>query len=435
MKLLGYRASHTPGFLALKLCPNFLTFLEKPPLLIAVTGTNGKTTTSNLLAGLFRQLGLEVVNNDFGSNIKEGIITSLLEASSFFGRSKVQHCILEIDERTSRIIFPELVPDYLIVTNIFRESYLRNAHGEFIFNLLNEHIPVSTKLLLNCDDPLVFQLSPNNERIFFSIDKLKEEVHQEKGLINDLPLCPQCNYPLDYKFRRYHHLGKVSCPSCDFTNPQTQYLLVDDRDGFHIKNRGIVESYPLLGENILDHYAQLSALSLMRELGFGQKELTRAFLELEIIKSRKDIRKIGQKTIYKMLAKGMNPVAISRAISIVTSWEGEKAIILLNDTSKKRKSHEENTAWIYDTDFEILNRDDVKQILIGGYRAQDYLLRLTFAGIPKEKITIREEKQELAELVNPQVDLVAILHELYSEDVAQKIAAKLIERFEADSVS
>ena len=62
-------------------------------------------------------------------------------------------------------------------------------------------------------------------------------------------------------------------------------------------------------------------------------------------------------------------------------------------------------------------------------------MRLTFAGIPKEKITIREEKQELAELVKPQGDLVAILHELYSEDVAQKIAAKLRERFEADSVS
>lgn len=433
MNLLGYRASHTPGVIALKLCPDFLSFLEKPPLLIAVTGTNGKTTTANMLADIYRGLGQEVVNNGFGSNIKEGVITSLLDATNFFGSSKVDTAILEVDERASRIIFPEMAPDYLIVTNLFRESYLRNAHGEFIFRVLDDHIPSSTRLILNSDDPLSFRLGKDNEKIFYSIDQLEGEVSEEKGLINDLPICPDCHSPLDYDFRRYHHIGRLSCQNCGFENPQALYKLVDDKESFVLESRGKKEEYPLIGDNVLNHYAQLAALALLRELGYKKEDLALALQDLEVIKSRKDVRKVGGKTLYKMLAKGMNPVAISRALSIIIEEEGSKAVILLNDTSEKDKSHEENTAWLYDTDFELLKSDDIKQILVGGYRAQDYLMRLVFAGIDREKIYIKEEKTELLELIDPQVDFVGILYELYSEEIAENITNQLSQKFQEES--
>ena len=49
IKLLGRNASHNPGVIALKICPNFMDQAPKTPLVICVTGTNGKTTVSNLL--------------------------------------------------------------------------------------------------------------------------------------------------------------------------------------------------------------------------------------------------------------------------------------------------------------------------------------------------------------------------------------------------
>ena len=86
MKLVGLNATHFPGQLAKRLCPDFLARLEKPEKIIGITGTNGKTTISNLLADLARHFGLDFAHNAYGSNLEEGIITSLLEASSFFGK-------------------------------------------------------------------------------------------------------------------------------------------------------------------------------------------------------------------------------------------------------------------------------------------------------------------------------------------------------------
>ena len=49
IRLLGRNASHNPGVIALKICPSFMALAPKAPLVICVTGTNGKTTVSNLL--------------------------------------------------------------------------------------------------------------------------------------------------------------------------------------------------------------------------------------------------------------------------------------------------------------------------------------------------------------------------------------------------
>ncbi|HZK10670.1 MAG TPA: MurT ligase domain-containing protein, partial [Clostridia bacterium] len=372
LKLTGHKATHTPGAVALRLCPDFLIHLSKPKTLIAITGTNGKTTTANLIADLYTNLGIPFAHNSYGSNIKEGVVTTLLDASSFFGGPKLNLCILEVDERASRIIFGELPPDYLLVTNLFRESYLRNAHGEFIFRVLQEHIPENTHLILNSDDLISSRLGGNNPRTYYSIAQLAHEKSQGGSLIEDVPLCPLCHQPMVYSFRRYHHIGKAHCSSCSFTNFKADFVLKDVNKCFSINYKGVVERYPLLGENVLDHYAQLCALSLMRTLNFTQKDLAQASKGLEIVKSRKDILQLQGKTVYRMLAKGMNPIAISRAIEIILSQEGKKALILLNDTSKKSSSQEENTAWLYDTDFELLKDKDLVQILVGGYRAKDY---------------------------------------------------------------
>ena len=136
MKLIGLNATHFPGQLAKKLCPDFLSQLEKPEKIIGITGTNGKTTISNLVADMASHYGLDFAHNAYGSNIEEGIITALLDAATFFGKQDKKLAFLEIDERLTRVLFSDVKPDYLIVSNLFRESYLRNAHAEFIYGIL-----------------------------------------------------------------------------------------------------------------------------------------------------------------------------------------------------------------------------------------------------------------------------------------------------------
>ena len=114
MKLFHLKATHFPGQLAKKLCPDFLSRIEKPDQIIAVTGTNGKTTVANLIADLGRQFNLSFAHNAYGSNIEEGVITALLDATTLTGRKKLPLAVLEIDERLTRIVFKSIQPDYLI---------------------------------------------------------------------------------------------------------------------------------------------------------------------------------------------------------------------------------------------------------------------------------------------------------------------------------
>ena len=59
--------------------------------------------------------------------------------------------------------------------------------------------------------------------------------------------------------------------------------------------------------------------------------------------------------------------------------------MLINDLSLAA-DWSENVSWIYDTDFEILNVESIKKIVVFGDRGLDYQLRMLFAGIPQEKI-------------------------------------------------
>ena len=132
LRLMHRNATHLPGVVALKLCPDCLGRIDKPKTIIAVTGTNGKTTVCNLLDDILPDLGVTPLNNRFGGNVRGGIVATFLNASNLGGHIKEELAVLEIDERSAIHIFKYMKPDYLLVTNLFRDSFKRNAHSEFI---------------------------------------------------------------------------------------------------------------------------------------------------------------------------------------------------------------------------------------------------------------------------------------------------------------
>ena len=172
LKLLKRNATSFPGDLAIKICPNFLGILEKPKTIIGITGTNGKTTVSNMINDILTENGYDFVNNKYGSNIDRGITTTLINASDMHGRTKKELAVLEIDERSANKVYPYLTPKYLICTNIFRDSLMRNAHTEFIADILTKYIPKETIMIENADDIICSHIAENNKRIFFGIDRL-----------------------------------------------------------------------------------------------------------------------------------------------------------------------------------------------------------------------------------------------------------------------
>ena len=147
LKITRHNGTDFPGTLALKLCPDFLKYVGRPKTIIAVTGTNGKTTVSNLLADTLEKEGHRVLINRAGSNVASGIATALLKGCDLAGRVKNHDmAVLEVDERSSVRVYPYITPDYIAVTNLFRDSIMRNAHAEFIADIISRSVPASSRL-------------------------------------------------------------------------------------------------------------------------------------------------------------------------------------------------------------------------------------------------------------------------------------------------
>ena len=87
-----------------------------------VTGSNGKTTTCRMLAALAKAGGLRVSQNQSGSNLLQGVASAAVREADLRGRIAAQLLLLEVDEATMRRAVPEVVPDIILVTNIFRDQ-------------------------------------------------------------------------------------------------------------------------------------------------------------------------------------------------------------------------------------------------------------------------------------------------------------------------
>ena len=97
-RLVG-KGSSLPGKYALKICPDILRRVQLPAHIIAVTGSNGKTSTVEMIAAILRAGGKTVVYNEEGSNQIEGVTTTVLTNATLGGRVKADVLLIESDER------------------------------------------------------------------------------------------------------------------------------------------------------------------------------------------------------------------------------------------------------------------------------------------------------------------------------------------------
>ena len=137
LRLMKRNGTHLPGRVATKICPSVVADIAKPAQIVCITGTNGKTTTSNLLADVLTGEGHTVLNNSLGSNTDAGVAAALIDGVDWRGRSKFELAVFEVDERSAYRTLPGLKPQFMICTNLTRDSIQRNAHAEFIAWMLS----------------------------------------------------------------------------------------------------------------------------------------------------------------------------------------------------------------------------------------------------------------------------------------------------------
>lgn len=429
LKLLGRNASYLPGKIALTIDKDFIGGLTPPKTVIAVTGTNGKTTVSNLLNSILLENGYRVTNNSLGSNVQAGIANALLEDATFSGNPTKDIAVLEIDERSSLKIYPYLKPDYLICNNIMRDSLARNAHTEFISFIINKALPESTKVILNADDLICSALAPKNkDRIYFGLDVEKTgEIGPE--YLQDIVYCPKCGQPLTAEYIRYNHIGRMHCSCCDFGSPAPDFLITEiDRDNntFTVMHHGKSEKFHLLNDNIVNLYNFCGLIALLTTLGLSYKQIASGFEHSRIVKTRYDKIQSGDLTITMQLSKGQNPTACARCFSYVAKCPGNsKAIIFVGDNFEASES----PCWFFDSNYTYLKDPSINQIIFTGPRCKDQLLRAQIAEIPIEKIKTDLESTAGVDLLDTQLSKdIYVLYGPYMVKEANVVKEKLIQK-------
>lgn len=438
LTLMKKNATNFPGSVMLSLCPDFLKYLEKPEKIIAVTGTNGKTTVSNMLLDILTDNGYDCTNNNFGGNVDTGITTALVKDSTLTGKARKKFCTLEIDERSALRIYPYIHPDFLICTNLTRDSYKRNAHVEYIFNILNSNIPDSTHLILNADDLISSSLKKNNKRTYFGMKQFPGE-ETINNIIKDITVCPECSSPLEYDFLRYNHIGRARCSSCGFASPVPDFNTCertfnpDGRADIMVKTPEGEEHYNVPCENVINLYNATAVITALRTWGLTEKQLQDSFKKIQVVKSRFSVYEKDGRVLKSILAKGQNPVAVSHACNTARNTP-DSAVILIFDDLYDNKNSSENTAWIHDVDFEFLNCDNIKQIVVAGIRSQDYLVRLLMAGIPREKIKITDDEAKAGEILDLDgIKNIYLLFDIFATNFRNIIENTLKERMEHEN--
>lgn len=434
LKLIGRKGTSMPGSWAIILCPDFLGRMPRPKKVIGITGTNGKTTVSNMVEDVLTDNGYDFMCNRSGTNVATGVASVLIANSTLFGKPKKDFAVFELDERSSPHILPYLKPDILLCTNIFRDSYKRNAHMEFITDILNDNIPDGTRLVLNADDLLCAGLKPENSRKYFGIAKMDGETPECSNIVRDVAVCPKCGAPLSWDFVRYHHIGRAACTKCGFTSPTADYNATEidgKNEKMTVSINGKPSIFALPNDNLINVYNSLSAVALLSEIGLSAEKIAASMDKLTISESRYREDDVNGKKVILHLAKGQNPIACSRAFENIHDYPGRKSVILFLDDYFDALHSVENIAWYYDTDFEFLNDDSIVQIVAAGARHHDVYLRLLLAGVAEEKIVHIDDVEQAAGQLNPTVtDSVFILYDVYTIGLANRTREQVKHIFE-----
>lgn len=421
LKISGHQGTNAPGKAAMRICPDFLKYIGKPKKIWAITGTNGKTTVTNIVCEMLENEGRVFLNNREGSNTKTGMATCLIKGSNILGHAKYDMGVFEIDERSAPRIYPFLEPDCLVITNLFRDSIMRNAHPEFIAGVLSDYIPKKTRLIVNAEDLISNSVAPGNTRAYYGIDRLPSDRKECINLVNDMRVCPKCGARLAYDYVRYHHIGKAHCPACGFKSPESDYTAI--RVDYNEKTLTVRDAegegkYDFLNDSTFNLYNLAAVVALFRENGYSHEAIAGLLKTVSIPSTRFKKEQIGDISLVLQASKETNALASTMAITYVAQQPGHKNVLLMMNSLYDEKYWSENICWMYDCDFEFLNDPSIGQIVVAGPRYLDYRLRLLIAGIPEEKIAYFADEREAAQMIALEKgDTIYVLHGMDSYDL------------------
>jgi UDP-N-acetylmuramyl tripeptide synthase len=390
-----------PGMIARRIDPNILQSVMSTSKAkkIVITGSNGKTTTARMTAAIAAESGRRVSQNRTGSNMVQGVTSVAVNFANIFGRLESDVLLFEIDEGTIPLVVPEIQPDVVVITNIFRDQLDRYGELYSVAKALNkmlEDLPESAAIILNGNDPQVASFGQNAKarRLFFGLES-KEVGRPVPEQSADIIRCIHCQEDLLYEVAYLSHLGLYRCPNCGYTLPPldiaaTSIKLAPDGEGpSHVKIRtpeGEVElDIPLPG--LHNVYNVTAAIGASLAAGFGLEKIPAAIGSIRPAFGRLEKIQAGDRTIYLAFVK--NPTSFNLILRLIAQRAGEKHVMLV---ASNTVVDGEDFAWLWDVDIEEI-APQIRDAICSGTKAEELAMRLKYAEVPTDRITCIHERE------------------------------------------
>jgi UDP-N-acetylmuramyl tripeptide synthase len=356
-----------------------------------VTGTNGKTTTTRLIASILEASGRRVVHNRSGANLVSGVASALVRAAHPSGRLSGQVGLFEVDEASVAAVVEAVQPRVLAVNNLFRDQLDRYGEVTYVAKTWRRGIAQmesNSVLVLNADDPNVAALGRGapGYAIYVGVDDLTQ-AGKELEHTADARLCPVCGERLEYSAVLYGHVGHYRCPACGFARPEPTIAVRRVETPAPGRTRSLLAtptgeieiSLPLPG--LYNVYNALLALGTAAAFDLDLRAAAATAGRFAAAFGRVERVQVGDRTAFLALVK--NPVGFNQVLrSLIAEAEAPDVLIAINDLLADGT----DVSWLWDVDVEPLA--SARSLVVSGTRAEDMLVRLKYGGIDPARVEL-----------------------------------------------
>jgi lipid II isoglutaminyl synthase (glutamine-hydrolysing) len=351
-----------PGTLALRIDARYLRRRWGQlgsPRVIAITGTNGKTTTTDLVVRALEEAGYSVLTNNSGSNLLRGIASLFVQK---INRKKIDVVVLEIDEQALLQVLPRLPIHDLVVLNLFRDQLDRFGEVNTVVQRWEDGLvslpeAARPRCVINGQDPLLVMFGERLSMqgfscVYFAIPAAGKGKNTSDA---DHVHCPRCGKTLVYTARAYSHVGSFACKNC---------MLQE-----HSEYTSSIEVKALRGAYNMANIAAAARLVALPPYDIRDDIRDLAWTKLKPQFGRQEVLQWRGVNVELVLVK--NPTGANQALSLVDT--ASTVVLALNDAFADGT----DVSWIWDVAYEQLAG---RQVIVTGTRCYDLAIRLTVAG-------------------------------------------------------
>ncbi|MCG8351911.1 MAG: MurT ligase domain-containing protein [Chloroflexales bacterium] len=399
-----------PGALARRVAPGILHTLTTalPQGVTLLSGTNGKTTTTRMIAELLRADGRRVLHNRAGANLISGLTATALAQSDLQGQPRADIGLFETDEAALPQAIVETQPRLVLIHNLFRDQLDRYGEVDSIATTWQRALvtlPATTTVALNADDPAVVALGAGltAQVCYYGLDDPRHATGSAAH-IADSQFCRRCGARYEYTLAFYAHIGHYACPRCSHRRPEPQVRLARlDLHGaegsrlFVTYPGGALElNIPLPG--LYNAFNALAATAAGLALAVSPARIRTTLEHFSAAFGRIERLQAGPDGAPLLIALIKNPVGASETVRMLveqTRLEAVEAAAARHQPAKlhllvainDRFADGTDVSWLWDADFEPL-AGRVARATVSGTRAADMAVRLKYAGINPTQLNI-----------------------------------------------